>query len=255
MHAYAMELETQRVWDYPGDNYVHRLIQNKADGKLVELPSASNLDTEDNLRGRSGQGPGADDDLKAEKVEIMAMQYSQILQRALDDQRQTYDEQLKEMKKHLEESHRKLEHMSQCVEAEVKEAREERLRHQKEAEEARLNFEREKAKSEKKASKLGELAKKLEHDLQEERAVSEGLLKNLAQAKESIDQAEHQRQEFAQKVSELQDQLHDVMFFLEARTKIEQGEGVEAEAQGGSVVLSPDPPDTPNTKGKKKKKK
>ena len=28
-----MELETQRVWDYAGDNYVHRLIQNKVDGK------------------------------------------------------------------------------------------------------------------------------------------------------------------------------------------------------------------------------
>jgi len=34
-----LELETQqRVWDYVGDNYVNRLIQNKADGKLVELP-------------------------------------------------------------------------------------------------------------------------------------------------------------------------------------------------------------------------
>ncbi|KAJ3064765.1 hypothetical protein HK102_008110, partial [Quaeritorhiza haematococci] len=38
-HLYALELETQRVWDYAGDNYVHRLIQNKADGKLVELPA------------------------------------------------------------------------------------------------------------------------------------------------------------------------------------------------------------------------
>ena len=35
-----MELATQRVWDYKGDNYVHRLIQNKVDGKLVELPEA-----------------------------------------------------------------------------------------------------------------------------------------------------------------------------------------------------------------------
>lgn len=37
-HNFAMELGTQRVWDYEGDNYVHRLIQNKVDGKLVELP-------------------------------------------------------------------------------------------------------------------------------------------------------------------------------------------------------------------------
>ena len=37
-HNFAMELATQRVWDYAADNYVHRLIQNKVDGKLVELP-------------------------------------------------------------------------------------------------------------------------------------------------------------------------------------------------------------------------
>ena len=37
-HTYVMELETQRVWDYAGDNYVHRLIQNNADGKLIEFP-------------------------------------------------------------------------------------------------------------------------------------------------------------------------------------------------------------------------
>lgn len=36
-HCYSLELETQRVWDYIGDNYVHRLIQSKTDGKLVEL--------------------------------------------------------------------------------------------------------------------------------------------------------------------------------------------------------------------------
>jgi len=28
-----------QVWDYVGDNYVHRLIQSKTDGKLVEVPS------------------------------------------------------------------------------------------------------------------------------------------------------------------------------------------------------------------------
>jgi len=27
-----------QVWDYTGDNYVHRLVANKMDGKLVELP-------------------------------------------------------------------------------------------------------------------------------------------------------------------------------------------------------------------------
>jgi BRCA1-associated protein len=36
-HGYALELETQRVWDYVNDSYVHRLIQSKTNGKLVEV--------------------------------------------------------------------------------------------------------------------------------------------------------------------------------------------------------------------------
>lgn len=37
-HLYSMELTGEhRVWDYASDNYVHRLMQNKADGKLVQM--------------------------------------------------------------------------------------------------------------------------------------------------------------------------------------------------------------------------
>lgn len=36
-HCYTMELGRNRVWDYVGDNFVHRLMQtDSADGKLVE---------------------------------------------------------------------------------------------------------------------------------------------------------------------------------------------------------------------------
>jgi BRCA1-associated protein len=38
-HGYALELETQRVWDYASDAYVHRLVRSKTDGKLVEVPA------------------------------------------------------------------------------------------------------------------------------------------------------------------------------------------------------------------------
>src|SRR5690606_27533458 len=29
-HAYAMDIDTQRIWDYASDNYVHRLLQSKS---------------------------------------------------------------------------------------------------------------------------------------------------------------------------------------------------------------------------------
>lgn len=40
-HLFSLEVETKRVWDYAGDKYVHRLVQNKSDGKLIEIPVAS----------------------------------------------------------------------------------------------------------------------------------------------------------------------------------------------------------------------
>lgn len=33
----VVKVGSQRVWDYAGDNYVHRLIQTKEEGKLVEF--------------------------------------------------------------------------------------------------------------------------------------------------------------------------------------------------------------------------
>ncbi|KAJ2359695.1 hypothetical protein H4S01_006051, partial [Coemansia sp. RSA 2610] len=36
-HPYSMELDSQNVWDYVGDGYVHRLLQNAADRKVIAL--------------------------------------------------------------------------------------------------------------------------------------------------------------------------------------------------------------------------
>lgn len=44
-----MQLGNNRVWDYAGDNYVHRLVQNKGDGKLVEVDEGGNLVQEEKL--------------------------------------------------------------------------------------------------------------------------------------------------------------------------------------------------------------
>ncbi|XP_053990860.1 uncharacterized protein LOC128882979 isoform X2 [Hylaeus volcanicus] len=46
-HVYAIEIETQRVWDFSRKLYVHRLLQSRTDGKLVEFcPPTLNIQTE-----------------------------------------------------------------------------------------------------------------------------------------------------------------------------------------------------------------
>lgn len=77
--------------------------------------------------------------------------------------------------------------------------------------------------------------------MKEEKAVSEGLMKNLAVMKAKVQSADNEKEEYTQKITDLEDQVRDVMFFLEAKNKIEDGGGVEAEAAGGSIEVPPVP--------------
>lgn len=50
-HTYALDMTTQRVWDFAGNGYVHRLLTNQGDGKVVEhsLPLAAPFGAEDDI--------------------------------------------------------------------------------------------------------------------------------------------------------------------------------------------------------------
>ncbi|KAI6044246.1 hypothetical protein EDC04DRAFT_2940482 [Pisolithus marmoratus] len=248
-HLYALELETQRVWDYAGDGYVHRLIQNKADGKLVELPSAaSSMGV--NARDDGALGPTRADTLNAEKIEAIGIEYSYLLTSQLDSQREFYEEQTTQLKSQVEELRGLMEKLSRDIEKERAEARQREQERRREEDEKLDAIHREKTKAEKKVQKITELARKFEKELKEEKAVSDGLLRNLEKMKETVECSEKQKEEYDAKISELQEELRDVMFALEARSKIEQGEGIEAEAAGGSIEL---PPALAKTKKKGKK--
>lgn len=251
-HLYALELETQRVWDYAGDGYVHRLIQNKSDGKLVELPSAaSSINT---TAREGGLGPSQADALTAEKIEAIGIEYSYLLTSQLDSQRAFYDEQTTEMQTQVEELKSLMEKLSDEFRREQIRNKEEEARIRKEEEVKLVKLAKDKAKSDQRAERLAELARRLEKDLREERAVSEGLMKNLTKLREKAELADKEKEDFSLKVRELEDQVRDVMFFLEAKTKIEQGEGVESEAAGGSIAIPTSLPSAVNGKKKKGRK-
>lgn len=94
-----MELETQRVWDYLGDAYVHRLIQNRTDGQLVELPSmktGGNPSENEHNGAPSKQqlGPDTADIAAQEKLERMGEEFSHVLSSQLETQRSYYADKL-----------------------------------------------------------------------------------------------------------------------------------------------------------------
>lgn len=247
-HLYALELETQRVWDYAGDAYVHRLIQNRADGKLVELPSASITagSTADSSR---GLGPGPADAMAAEKVEAIGIEYSHLLTSQLDSQRAYYEEQLEAMQEQLKSAFNRADIRAQEIETLEADHRraEEKLR--EEIEKQTSEAAKERAKVEKKAEKALELARKFEKELREERMVNEGLLQNLTAVKQRSEAFEKEKGEFMSRIGELEDQMRDLMFYLETRDKVEKDDG---ELAGASVELRPSPSSSTNRKKKKK---
>lgn len=87
-HTYALQLGTNRVWDYAGDNFVHRLLQSKCDGKLVATETPV----------------GADGD---EKIDSIQLEYTYLLTSQLNTQREYYEERLARLESRLESDAKK----------------------------------------------------------------------------------------------------------------------------------------------------
>lgn len=73
-----MQLGNNRVWDYVGDNFVHRLLQDK-DGKMVEGGR-----TESKSEGAAVE----------EKVDSVQLEFTYLLTSQLETQRQYFEEKL-----------------------------------------------------------------------------------------------------------------------------------------------------------------
>jgi BRCA1-associated protein len=88
-HTYALELESQRVWDYTGDGYVHRLIANKQDGKLIELDkSGLNKDQQEMLEAQYQS-----------KLDYLFKEYNTLLAEQLEKQRVHFETKIMTIEK------------------------------------------------------------------------------------------------------------------------------------------------------------
>jgi BRCA1-associated protein len=199
-----------------------------------------------------GLGPSTSDALSAEKIEAIGIEYSYLLTSQLDSQRSYYEEHTQELKSQVNDLKLTVDRLSLDLQSDRNSAaarEKERLRE----EEAKIaEVVKDKTKAEQRVQKVSEIARKLDKELKEERAVSEGLLRNLGAMKEKVELTQKEKTGLTTKIGEMEDQLRDVMFFLEAKSKIEQGDGVEAEAAGGSLEVRVPP--TSSTKKKKSKK-
>lgn len=269
-HLYSLELETQRVWDYAGDGYVHRLIQSKTDGKLVELPSASDVTaamperlwnarlpahTHDSMheadttlghaREHRSATPG-DMELLDEKMRALGLEYSNMILSQLDSQRVYYEGLLSVARSERiprEENERVREEVAllreQYAAAEARSA-------ELQAEVARCNAQA--TRYETQLRRALESARTLKQERDEEKSVSDGLYQH-------VQKLQTEQKSLQSRVAELSEELRDLMFFVSARDKIEEADKVlpaESALHGGTVSL-PEPEPEPASKPRKGK--
>lgn len=229
-----MDIETQRVWDYVGDGYVHRLIQNKADGKLVELPSALSISQNPDSPGNGG------DYVPREKLDNIGMEYTYLLTSQLDSQRLYFEEKVAQAAdKASEAAHAAEKAVAESREL-MKELKELKLKHTEVTQELLPLAERGKERAERKAEKFGEMARRMEKEWKEEKGVNSGLM-------ERIEYLTKESEERKRENEDLKEQIRDLMFFLETRKKMENQ---EEEIVEGTVTVG----DAPQPSRNKKKK-
>ncbi|KAI9744773.1 MAG: hypothetical protein M1818_001698 [Claussenomyces sp. TS43310] len=253
-HCYALEIETQYVWDYAGDIWVHRLIQTKGDGKLVELPSNSR--TPDAVGSWNSRDRGADGEDEVEmvprvKLENIGMEYTHLLTSQLESQRVYFEEVVKKAVD-------KASAASQSAEAAAAKAEEAMVALEKlsvEHKHLRNNIvpslERERDRMTTKAEKTSEVARAMTRSFQEEKQVGKGLMQRIEHVNEAMAKMSRELGKMKEENEDLREQNRDLSFFISSQEKLKELSGpLGEEVTEGTVSL----PERKELKGKGKGK-
>lgn len=247
-HCFSLELETQHVWDYAGDMWVHRLIREKGEGKVVEFPS-TDMSAAAPPRGGGGDnrqvaaGPDMDVVPRA-KLDNIGMEYTNLLSSQLESQR-VYFEEI------ISKAADKAAKASAAAEAASARASEALSRLQLvEEEHGRLKgevipqLERDLERERKRGDRSTELARKLGQSLQEEKKINEGLLEKVQHVNREVEACKARNEELTQEVAEQKDMNHDLTLFISGQEKLkemeQEGKVTQEELEEGEASVPPE---------------
>ncbi|CCJ29710.1 unnamed protein product [Pneumocystis jirovecii] len=230
-HCYSMDIETERVWDYAGDGYVHQLIQNKIDGSLLEFPSTSYYANTDSAASEQNEL-----DLK-NKLESISLEYTYLLTSQLEYQRIYYEDKIMEAadkaKKALEEEKLAKKETSN-VTKKLLELQEDFNQHQKKTEDLKkLN-----SLNERKVEKFSEIAQHMEKEWKDEKLLNSKLMQRIEHLNSQNNKIKLDLEDSKKKNQDLSDQLRDIMFYISSQKHIDTiDDTLKQELQNGTIYV------------------
>ena len=220
-HCYSMQLGHNRVWDYVGDNFVHRLVQNNEDGKLVQQEARGDL-------GKGGRGWEGMGDAE-EKVDSLQLEYTYLLTSQLEDQRRYFEKKLGRLEEAAGHELSELTHRAKQTEEE-KQAVNDELE----------SIKKDKVKFESKLNAMMQKISKLSTELTEEKQLNKSLRENQEgwqiQLKKKEIELNVTKEIKDKEIFELKEQVRDLMFFLEAKEKVQES-NFKDEIEEGDIVV------------------
>jgi BRCA1-associated protein len=214
-HTYAMDVVTQHVWDYTGDGYVHRLIQNKADGKLVDMPASNTSFGAGNMTGY------ANDTVPREKLDNMGVEYAYLLTSQLESQRLYFEEQVERAVDKAAKAASSADEATRSV-ASLTQKLDKLSSQHDEATATIAALTRESAKNAQKAINASELARKLTKQVKEEQIVNESLMQRIKHLEAKGAVAEERVREIEAMKLDLEEQNRDLSFFISGQEKLKE---------------------------------
>ncbi|XP_057339840.1 BRCA1-associated protein [Microplitis mediator] len=212
-HCYAMQLGNNRVWDYVGDNFVHRLLQDK-DGKMVEGGHEPS----------KGEGAAVD-----EKVDAVQLEFTYLLTSQLEKQREYFEDRLN-----------RVEQRSLLEITELKEKFNQISTENTQIKEKVGVLTREKQSLEKKIQNSSTKLSQAQAELTEEKALRHALEQNQFSWQSKHKQLQDELTEYKgtkeSEIKDMKEQIRDLMFFFEAQKKIESSTDRDNIA-GGTIII------------------
>ena len=266
-HCFAMDMDTQRVWDYGRDGYVHRILQDKSNGKFLELePSntfphpgtngpdsdhsstatttaaANNDSTTSNYSGYSG------DMVPQEKLHTITLEYTALLTSQLESQRAYFEDVVARTADKAALATSTAESLSLQISTLTDTLSSLQTSHATLTNTTLPSLQRDLDRSLARATTSASLAREMTNKFQAEQSMNAGLMKRISNLQNAVEELRGEKEGWEEKERawererrELGEQNRDLMMFLEGREKVKELEGTElgGEVREGFVEAGP----------------
>ena len=232
-----MDMTTQRVWDYATDGYVHRIVQNQTDGKFVELTPTS-------TQAPQSHDDDFDDYVPREKMDNIGLEYTHLLTSQLDSQRMYFEEIVERAADKASQATQSAERATAASVRNAEQLTTLQVSHDVLCKDTIPSLEKDRDRATRKAEKFEAMARKLEKEWRDEKAMNQSLMTRITHLGNQLEAVKTEK-------TELEEQNRDLGFFISGMEKLKTVGVDEEDVREGTVSL-PEAVDDGKGKGKKK---